>query len=188
MLFTPDELRALDPMFVPLPNDQLIRWMEALECAIREYTNNPFHERRVRVICPNVGAEFLGYSKYFKVGDTVQIRNSMNDGLYVVEDNTTFLTLTGNYLVPIDVFDEPSNDIILIRYPPCVKEACLQILKWEAEDGEIQLTGEIKSEQLGRHRVEYFQDGEGKAEEPKYEHGYPTRMMTALDQYKRLRY
>lgn len=186
MIWTINELRAIDPLFVGIPDDKLLRAIVAVECVIRKYTNNNFQEQRARVLCANSGEDFYGMSPYFKVGQTVQVTKSINEGLYHITDVDTYLQLELDD--PDDLlYDEPSNLVTLVRYPRCVKEGALELLIWKFQDGDIHIEGAIQSETLGVHSVTYFNPRET-PDAHRYLDGFPVDLMKTLEPYRKMRY
>ena len=90
---------ALDIYKQLVPNDQqndqvLEMKLQALELMVRKYTNNNFQNRNVRFECASNIQILDIQTPFLKVGDTVQISQSLyNDGLYVVNDTSNGITL-----------------------------------------------------------------------------------------------
>lgn len=102
MIVKVEKLASMDE-FKGIDADVLSMKLEAVESLIRSYTNNNFQNRAVRIEAPIENGVLLGHSPYFKVGDTVQISQSMvNDGLYgIAEITDEGITLDG------EVYDFP---------------------------------------------------------------------------------
>ena len=75
------------PEFVGQNENVISEKLKAAELMIRAYTNNNFQNRFVRFTADSLGNRLLGTSDFLKVGDTVQISQSMvNDGLYTITE------------------------------------------------------------------------------------------------------
>lgn len=60
--------------------------LQALEILIRKHTNNNFQKRGIRASCQVMAEKLYTDYPYFKVGDTIQISESIfNDGIYVIQ-------------------------------------------------------------------------------------------------------
>ena len=150
MLISTLELKSLYPEYEAFNDVLLKRKLEAIETAIRVYTNNNFQNRGIRDSYYSKDKMLVGASVEinFKVGDTVQItQEPRNDGLYVIED------IQGNALtVDREMFDSPNNLVTKVQYPLDVVEGAINILKWDMFDREK--VG-IASETISRHSVSY---------------------------------
>ena len=86
MLWTIEELKKMEE-FKDIPEETLKQKMNAIESAIRGYTNNKFQNTRVRFESESKGNVLFSYNDNMKVGDTVEISQSIsNNGLYVVTE------------------------------------------------------------------------------------------------------
>lgn len=150
--------------------------LQALELLIRKHTNNNFQNRRIRSVCEAFGGNSLiGISSYFKEGDTVQISECLNEGLYVIQsiDGAT-ATLDGS------LFDEKDITVTKIEYPMDVKMGVVNMMKWELENRDK--VG-IQSETISRHSVTYFNmDGDNSSI------GYPKSLIGFLKPYMKARF
>lgn len=150
--------------------------LNAIESLIRSYTNNNFQNRNMRIEAPVKDGVLLGHSSFFKVGDTVQVSQSMvNDGLYVIKEITdTILTVDG------DLFDFPLNTVTKVVYPADVQKGVIDLMVWEKENR--QKVG-IKSETLSRRSVTYYdQDANNQVM------GYPVSLLGFLKPYMKARF
>lgn len=59
--------------------------LDAIEELVRAYTNNNFQNRKIRFSAPSNANRIDGWCEYIREGDTIQITDSINDGLYVVK-------------------------------------------------------------------------------------------------------
>lgn len=81
MVIAVDEVMSL-PEFVGQNVNVVSNLLESAELLVRAYTHNNFQNRFVRFTADSRGDRLLATSDYLKVGDTVQISQSMvNDGL-----------------------------------------------------------------------------------------------------------
>lgn len=150
--------------------------LEAIESLIRSYTNNNFQNRAMRMEVSIVDGVVLGHSPYFRVGDTVQISQSMvNDGLYVI----TGITEKG-IVLDRELYDFPLNTVTKVIYPADVQKGVIDLMIWEKENR--QKVG-IKSETLSRHSVTYYdQDASNQVM------GYPVSLLGFLKPYMKPRF
>lgn len=149
--------------------------LKAIELMIRAYTNNNFQNRFVRFKAESKKNRLFGVSDYLKVGDTVQISQSLvNDGLYTVTgvDGST-IELDRELFAAV-------NLVTKVDYPADIRSGVLELLKWEAKNRPK--TG-IKSETLSRHSVTYFdQDASNQVM------GYPVSLLGFLTPYIKARF
>lgn len=177
MLITTTELKSLYPEYETFNDVLLKRKLEAIETAIRVYTNNNFQNRAVRDAYYSKGKMLVGadVETYFSVGDTVQItQEPMNNGLYVIEE------IQGNAItLDKDMFDSPNNLVTKVQYPLDVVEGAINILKWDMFGREK--VG-IASESISRHSVSYqTYDGTNTI------NGYPSMLFGFCKPYMRAR-
>lgn len=154
--------------------------LQALELAIRAYTNNNFQVRAFRdVAVAKAEHELLFKGKVpFKVGDTLQITESdlMPDALVTVASVSDNGTITVNE----DLFDESGVVVTKVKYPLDVKMGVVYLLKWELNSREK--VG-VSSETISRHSVTYFDMSEGNSSM-----GYPKALMGFLKPYMKARF
>ena len=142
---------------------------------VRAYTHNNFQNRFVRFTADSRGDRLLATSDYLKVGDTVQISQSMvNDGLYTV-------TEIGDDFVRVDKeLYKSVNLVTKVEYPADIKNGVLNLIKWDIKNRDK--TG-IKSETLSRYSVTYFdQDSDNQVM------GYPVSLLGFLRPYMKARF
>lgn len=153
--------------------------LQALELAIRGYTNNNFQKRAFRAIGVAVADSsqlFTAVPAPFKQGDTIQITDSeLNAGLFTVavvdKDKIT---------VNEELYDESGVVITKVKYPADVKMGVANMLKWQLENGDK--VG-IASETISRHSVTYFNmDGDNSMM------GYPRSLLGFLKPYMKARF
>lgn len=175
MIIAVDEVMEL-PEFVGQNEKVIAAKLNAVELAIRSYTNNNFQNRYVRFHAESLENRLLGISDFLRVGDTVQISQSqVNDGLYVImEMGDDFIRVDG------DLYKYPDNLVTKIEYPADIKAGVLDLLKWEVKNR--QKVG-IKSETLSRHSVSYYdQDKNNQVM------GYPVALLGFLKPYIKARF
>lgn len=175
MIIKVESLLSMDE-FKGMNKEVLSMKLEAVESLIRSYTNNNFQNRAMRIEAPVNQGLLLGHSPFFKVGDTVQISQSMvNDGLYVITEIGV-----DSIAVDKDLFDFPLNTVTKIVYPADVKKGVIDLMIWEKENRHK--VG-IKSETLSRHSVTYYdQDSNNQVM------GYPVSLLGFLKPYVKPRF
>lgn len=157
-------------------NDQVLEMkLQALELMVRKYTNNNFQNRNVRFECASNIQILDIQTPFLKVGDTVQISQSLyNDGLYVVNDTSNGITLDK------PLFDEGKMLVTKIEYPSDVVMGVVELMKWEMNN---RSKVGIASETISRHSVTYFNmDGDNSIM------GYPKSLMGFLRPYIKARF
>lgn len=175
MIIAVDEVMRL-PEFVGQNEKVIAAKLNAVELAIRSYTNNNFQNRYVRFHAESLGNRLFGTSDFLKNGDTIQVSQSqVNDGLYVIiEIGDDFIRVDG------DLYKYPDNLVTKIEYPADIKAGVLDLLKWEVKNR--QKVG-IKSETLSRHSVSYYdQDKNNQVM------GYPVALLGFLKSYIKARF
>lgn len=174
MIIAVDEVMSL-PEFVGQNVNVVSNLLESAELLVRAYTHNNFQNRFVRFTADSRGDRLLATSDYLKVGDTVQISQSMvNDGLYTV-------TEIGDDFVRVDKkLYKSVNLVTKVEYPADIKNGVLNLIKWDIKNRDK--TG-IKSETLSRYSVTYFdQDSDNQVM------GYPVSLLGFLRPYMKARF
>lgn len=176
MLMTAEELKQF--ITTDKPDTVLEAMLQALELAIRGYTNNNFQNRYYRRNADISGGELYNIEALnpFGEGDTVQISGSkLNNGLYTVKsaDST-------NMKLNEPVKDEKGVLITKVTYPMDVKMGAARLIQWDLENsGKVG----IQSETISRHSVTYFNmDGDNSVM------GYPKSLMGFLMPYRKARF
>lgn len=178
MIVTVDEVMGL-PEFIGQTEKVIAAKLNAVELAIRSYTNNNFQNRYVRFHAESLESPknyLLGTSDFLRVGDTVQISQSqVNDGLYVITE------ISDDFIrVNADLYKYPNNLITKVEYPADIKAGVIDLMKWEIKNR--QKVG-IKSETLSRHSVSYYdQDANNQVM------GYPVSLLGFLKPYMKARF
>lgn len=159
-----------------VPENVVRRKIAAIENLIRSETNNNFQRRELRFHAASSGGQLICKLPCFlKTGDTVEINDSINEGLYMVSG-------TGDGVVCLDkqLYDAPWNMITKVEYPEDVKEGVLNLLHWEFN---MRSKTGIKSETLSRHSVTYYDMGAENSAD-----GYPASLLGFLEPYRQMRW
>lgn len=146
MLITTEKLKLIKE-FKDYEITDLERKLNAIEKAIRNHTHNNFQVKEIRIKGASSGSVVTGYNPYFKVGDTVEISQSINKGLYVIKAiNDTSITLDR------ELYDTPFNIVTKVFYDDDIIEGAISILKWD-----LKMANKIgiASETISRHSVSY---------------------------------
>lgn len=176
MIISVDELMQM-PEFSGMSNTVLKRKLNGIEDLIRAYTNNNFQNRLKRFSAPSSDSIVRGWCELINVGDTVQITESINNGLYVVESiNETSETM----ILDADLIDDGHNLITKIEYPDAIVDGVVNLMVWEVQNR--QKVG-IQSETLSRHSVTYFAQDAGNQLM-----GYPVTLLGFLKPYIKARF
>lgn len=176
MLMTVEELKQ----FITTDKSEpvLEAMLQALEWAIRGYTNNNFQDRNYRRKADIIAGDLYNIEAVnpFDAGDTVQISESkLNNGLYtVVNAEDTHMKLNDM------LKDEKRVLLTKVVYPMNVKLGVARLIQWELDNGNK--VG-IQSESISRHSVTYFNlDGSNSVM------GYPQSLMGFLQPYRKARF
>lgn len=180
MLIKTAELKKLDD-FKDIDEKTLERKMTAIEKAIRSYTHNNFQVREIRFKGSSIDNEINSKHPFIKVDDTIQISQSVNDGLYVVtevKDKTTVLDKT--------LYNTGENVCTLVRYPEDILEGVIKMLKWEIKQEEEKKDGVVsESETLSRHSTSTTYE---QLNDTNSISGYPIRLFGFLKPYMKARF
>ena len=117
---------ALEYLKKDVQEAELRRKIDALENLIRDETNNNFQERGMRFYAPSKGGAIMGSVPFLEEGDTVEINESINSGIYTVRE-------TGEETVRLNrnLYDAARNMVTKVVYPEAVKDGVLNLLQWE---------------------------------------------------------
>jgi len=150
--------------------------LQALELAIRSYTNNNFQNQGIRTRCPVMAQKLFTNYPHFAVGDTLEISNSIySDGIYTVESIEGGLVTLNKALI-----DESEVLVTKVEYPADVKMGVVNMLEWDLKSRKK--VG-IQSETISRHAVTYFNlDGDNS------QMGYPKSLLGFLKPYRKARF
>lgn len=150
--------------------------LQALELLIRKHTNNNFQNRGIRFQCPIMQTKLYLTTPFLKVGDTIQISESIySDGIYVIKEvEEEFVVLDK------PLFDETDVLVTKVEYPMDVVFGAIDMMKWDLANRDK--VG-IQSETISRHSVTYFNmDGDNSSM------GYPKSLLGFLVPYKKARF
>lgn len=175
MIMTVDELKQF--ITTDKPDAVLEAMLQALELAIRGYTNNNFQDRGYRRSADIVGGVlYMEALPPFAEGDTVQISQSeLNNGLYTVKKVDE-----SSVEVNESVTDEDTVLLTRVSYPADVKFGAAKLIQWDLENGDK--VG-VQSETISRHSVTYFNlDGDNSIM------GYPKSLTGFLRAYRKVRF
>lgn len=175
MIMTVDELKQF--ITTDKPDAVLEAMLQALELAIRGYTNNNFQDRGYRRSADIVGGVlYMEALPPFAEGDTVQISQSeLNNGLYTVKKVDD-----SSVEVNESVTDEDTVLLTRVSYPADVKFGAAKLIQWDLENGDK--VG-VQSETISRHSVTYFNlDGDNSIM------GYPKSLTGFLRAYRKVRF
>lgn len=151
MLISVTDLKKLYPQFTNEYDDVLERKLRVIENAIRNYTHNKFYNTLVKFNGSIVDGVIQVSSPYLKLGDTIEISEGLNKGLYTISE------ITENTIkVDGTTYDTHNNLIIKVEYPIDVVEGAIGLLNWELIEKGKEKTG-IASESISRHNVSYVQ-------------------------------
>ena len=155
--------------------------IEALELAIRSYTNNNFQNRFMRSHCSISGKTITCLDAVkdamFPKDATIQISQSCmgNNAIYNVID-----CVDGIITVDTELMDEPMALVTRIMYPRDVIMGAINMIQWDLNSR--QKVG-IQSETISRHSVTYFNvDGDNSII------GYPKSLVGYLEPYRKARF
>ena len=150
--------------------------LQALELLVRKYTNNNFQQRNVRKTCVVMSQKLYIPEPIFRVGDTVQISETIyNDGVYTVKNVDESMVELNERLM-----DEAHALVTLVKYPADVQQGVINLIKWDLENRDK--VG-IASETISRHSVTYFNmDGDNSVM------GFPKSLMGFLKPYRKARF
>ena len=158
------------------PDKVLRAKLKALELLIRKHTNNNFQNRGIRFTCPVMAEKLLLTADMLKVGDTVQLSESIySNGVYVIK-----VIKDGFIELEKPLLDEAHVLVTKVEYPVDVVMGVVNMLKWDLENRDK--VG-IQSETISRHSVTYFNmDGDNSTM------GYPKSLLRFLKPYMKARF
>ncbi len=145
MLISPKELKEYDDRFSNIDDKKLEKKLKSIESTIRKYTNNNFQNRKIRFIASSINQELNGFCPYLKVGDTIEISNSINNGLYTIK------SLENDKIkLNEDIYDSEYNLCTKIEYPPDIIDGAIELLDWKLnKSNKVGISSE--SETISRH-------------------------------------
>lgn len=166
---------ARDVVGGDIPESILIRKIRAIERLIRDETNNNFQDPRIRFYADAQNNVLLGSSPYLLIGDTIEINDSVNNGIYMVVSIENGITIVDRTLLP-----SAKNMVTKIVYPESIQEGVLNMLQW---DFNMRPKMGIKSESLSRHSVTYYDMDVANSLD-----GYPVSLVGFLEPYYKMRF
>lgn len=174
MIISVDELKKF---ITTTESDEVLEAkLQALEILIRKHTNNNFQNRKIRFQCPSMAQKLYLTTPYLKVGDTIQISQSIyNDDIYTIKSiEDKFIELDRT------LYDESEMLVTKVEYPMDIKMGVVNMIKWDLDNRNK--VG-IQSETISRHSVTYFNmDGDNSTI------GYPKSLVGFLKDYMKARF
>ena len=176
MIISVAELKRI-PEFSGIGESILQRKLDGIEELIRAYTNNNFQNRNIRFSAPSINGVIKGHLSYLKVGDTLQITDSINKGLVVI---TGIDRVNRTITFDKTLYDSDINLMTKVEYPASIVDGVINLLQWDVQNR--QKVG-VQSETLSRHSVTYFAQDEGNQLM-----GYPSALLGFLKPYCKARF
>ena len=176
MLISEEKNKKLYLKFKEIDDDLLTRKLSVIESAIRQHTNNNFQNRIFRIETDVAGGKINWKTDYLKVGDTIQISDGINKGLYTIK------TVSDTIETNEPLYDYPMQLITKIEYPIDVVEGAIDLLDWELLQKGKENTG-VASETISRHSVNYVQRTNDNTIK-----GYPIELFNFCDNYMKARF
>lgn len=128
----------------------------------------------IRFIAESRDGVLMYCHPFIREGDTLQISESPNKGLYTVQSAENCIELCEN------VYPYTHNLVTKVEYPEDVKAGVMALLEWESKNRKK--VG-VKSETISRHSVTYYdQDASNTVM------GYPVSLMAFLEPYMKPRF
>lgn len=145
MLISVERLKEYDDRFNDFSRNKLEQKLGSIESLIRKYTNNNFQNRKIRFIASSNNQELNNFSPYLKVGDTIEISNSINNGLYTIKSLEN-----GKIKLNEDIYDSEYNLCTKIEYPLDIIDGAIELLDWKLNQSDkVGISSE--SETISRH-------------------------------------
>lgn len=144
--------------------------LNAIEKVIRAYTHNNFQNRNIRFEAGSSGSILSGASAFIRIGDTVQITQSLvNDCICTVVGVSDTETT-----VDRELFDTKRNLVTKVEYPEDVIQCAIDLFRWKTNFGE-KIGIKSESETLSRHSESVTYEDSGTLFM-----GYPTGILKGL--------
>ena len=158
--------------------ESLTEKINAIEWAIRGYTNNEFQDKRLRFKAKITNGILYPKPSYIKVGDTITITQGLNHGFYTVDTICDEHFTVENYVI-----DEEESLVTKVYYPPDVISVAFDLMEWQIKHSEKVIAG-VSSEQISRYSVSY---GNMDFDNTNI-NGYPSPMMKRLKPYMKAKF
>lgn len=183
MIITVEKLRQY--VETKKTNEELEERLQALEASIRKETNNNFQNRNVRFIS-STNEISTPLVKYLKIGDTLQISESLaSNGLYTIKSITDEIISLNE-----PIFDETEVLFTKVEYPFDIQMGVVEIMRWklknESQNYDPRAEKDIQSETISRHSVTYAKDTT--ESDIDVEFGVPKKYTSFLKDYKKARF
>ena len=180
MLIKIEELKKMDD-FKQIDDRELERKINSIEVAIREHTHNNFQVREARCKGASFSKSIIGWSPYFKIGDTVEISQSVNKGLYIITEISE-----NNFILDKELFEVNGNLVTKVVYPDDIVEGAIALLKWDVAPNSPKHKIGISSESntLSRHSKSKSYKSYDKTNTIK---GYPAELFGFCTPYMKMR-
>lgn len=159
--------------------------LQALEVAIRKYTNNNFQNRSIR-FKSNTSEIRTQFTQYLNIGDTLQVSESaINNGLYTIK------AIVGDIIsLNEPIFSEQEALFTKVEYPADIQLGVVEIMRWKLKNEDQNYNPEaeknVQSESISRHSVTYAKDTT--EEDIDAEFGVPKKYTSFLKMYKKARF
>ncbi len=144
--------------------------LNAIEKVIRAFTHNNFQNRNIRFEAESSSGVLLGASAFIRIGDTVQISQSLV--------NDCVCTVTGisdtETTVDHELFDVKKNLVTKVEYPEDVIQCAIDLFRWKNDFGD-KIGIKSESETLSRHSESVTYEDSGTLFM-----GYPTGILKGL--------
>lgn len=177
MLISIKELKEMKE-FQSIDEKTLERKIKTIETKIRKVTNNNFQNRLKRIVASSGGNVLNETSPYFKVGDTIEISESINNGLYTIK-----AIENGKISFEEDIFDSEHNLCTKIEYPLDIIDGALELLDYDVNPNSTKKKVGISSETISRHSVTYKNMDKNNMIE-----GYPAELFSFCSKYEKARF
>ena len=177
MLISIKELKEIED-FKDIDENTLERKIKTIETKIRQVTSNNFQNRLKRIVASSGTNILNGTSQYFKVGDTIEISESINNGLYTIKE-----IVDGNIIFNEELYESEHNLCTKIEYPLDIIDGAIELLKYEVSPKSVKNKVGISSETISRHSVTYKNLDKNNMIE-----GYPAELFAFCSKYEKARF
>lgn len=144
MLIKVEELLE-DDRFKNHSKKRLEMKIKSIESAIRKHTNNNFQRREIRFEASSSGEILNGFNPYLKADDTIEISESINNGLYTIK-----AVENGKITLNEPIYESQHNLVTKIEYPLEIIDGAIELLDWALnKSNKVGVASE--SETISRH-------------------------------------